>query len=146
MKKLLFLLTAFMAISFFTFAQSAGDYMSVAGSELQWEDISTWTVWNGSSYEPATDYPANGGAPIDYAITIPAGSEVISGMIISLALNVTGTGQLLVESGGVLTMFSGDLTIAAGATVTIVGDLNCVNNINTEGDLTVTGTLRNFLP
>lgn len=145
MKKLLFF-SAFMAFSFFATAQNVGDYQSVTGSGLPWQNTTTWQTWDGTAWQPAADYPANAG-DITYTVTIVAASEVLNSL--SSDLTVGSGGTLTVASGGILSINStnsSQLIIASGAAVTVDGELNCDEDITNGGNLIVNGTLANVVP
>jgi hypothetical protein len=142
MKKLLFF-SAFMAFSFIATAQNIGDYQSVGGVGLAWQDISTWLEWDGDSWEPATDYPANG-VDISYSVTIVSGSDVQNPLTVDLV--IASGGELIVQTGGTLTVSSANssqLVINTGGSAIVDGTLNCEQNIDNSGALTVNGTLIN---
>lgn len=154
MKKLFFTLILMTTGLFFMAQSVAGDYRSVAGSELEWTDNTTWEKFDGTDWTTpaASDYPAFGGAAITYTVTIQVGSDVSYGLSNPYILYIGSAGQpgeLVIESGGTLTIFSTfatQLNIADVGTVTVEGNLNCIEDIENAGILTVNGTLRNFLP
>lgn len=144
-KKLLFF-SAFLAFGFFATAQNIGDYQSVVGSGLSWQNSATWQTWDGGDWIAAVDYPANG-VDITYTVTIITASEVLNS--ISTNLTVAAGGELLVQTGGTLSINStnsSQLIIASGAIVNIDGTLNCDEDISNGGNLTVNGTLTNVVP
>lgn len=151
MKKL-FITLLFAATGLLLFAQNTGDYLSVIGTELEWQDIATWQTWNGNSWEPATDFPATGGTDITYAVTIQSGSDVIFGMVnpftLTLGDGVTA-GSITIMSGGVLTVFISspdEFSISDNGTLTVDGAFHCTGNVINSGDMAVNGTYSNLLP
>lgn len=89
------------------FGQSAGDFMSVVPGG-NWASASSWKVYNGNTWENATQYP--GQTSGSYTVTIAAGS-VITVPTTNTVLSVT-TGDIYVKGALVL---KDDLTLLRAA-------------------------------
>lgn len=84
-------------------AQSNGDYRSALSG--LWTDASTWEVYNGSAWVPATTAPSG------------AGYMIVDDTVSVSSVSVTISGYVKIEGNGVLTVgASGDLTFAPTAT------------------------------
>lgn len=84
-------------------AQSTGDYRSALSG--LWTEASTWEVYNGSAWVPATTAPTG------------AGNILVDDTVSVSSASVTVSGYVKVEGNGVLTVgASGELTFGATST------------------------------
>jgi hypothetical protein len=112
-------------------AAASGDFRSVASGE--WGDKTTWEVYDGSVWAAANNSPRNS----DGVITVQNGHTV------SVMGNVS-VDQVVVDSGGVLNVSSGTLTVSngAGTDLTVNGTLETISRMTFAASATslVNGT------
>lgn len=105
-------------VQFVCFAQSTGDYQSVASGN--WTTLSSWQYYNGSTWVSATNYPGQIGGT--YAVLIQAGHTITMGTA-DLTTNPMGaltiSGTLILDGGsggGVFAINTQSLVVTAGLT------------------------------
>jgi hypothetical protein len=101
------------------YGATSGDYRSKASGN--WNSISTWEKYNGTSWIAATVTPTSS----DGVITIQNGHAV------SVTANVT-VDEVTVDAGGTLTITSQTMSVAngTGTDVTVNGTLNITNTLS----------------
>jgi hypothetical protein len=108
------------------FAQNAGDYRTVASGA--WSSLSTWEIYNGSQWVPATNLPDS---------STHTQINILSGDTVTVTANTT-CDSVFVYSGGVLVVNAGDtLFVAFNTSAGKIG-------IRDSGTVTVNGTLVNL--
>src|SRR5215203_3609864 len=112
----------FFCFSFFSMAQSAGDYRSNVVVSGIWSDASSWERFDGTGWTSATTAPQS----TDGTITIQEGDSI------QLTTAVT-IDQLYIQSGGILSIF--DLENPLPKTVVTLNDVEGVNDIEVTGKL-----------
>ena len=81
----------FLLVSFFTFAQSAGDFRTKVpqSASQNWITVSAWETFNGTSWVPATQYP--GQTSGNYKVTVSAQTSIFT------SLPTISIGTLVIE-------------------------------------------------
>ena len=113
-------------------AQSSGDYRSKQSGN--WEDASSWEIYNGSSWINASNSPdsSSGNISILSSHTITINSNIIANQ-----LTVNGNSNLVVSNGSSLEIKSNDI----GTTFTINGTLTADGKVVLSGATVLNGTL-----
>jgi adhesin HecA-like repeat protein len=107
-------------------AQTLGDFRSKVTGD--WNSLGTWFYWNGSGWVDAFATPTD----LSGVITIMPGHVVT-------VIDNRSADQLIVSSGGTLTLSSGTLTVPDGAGI----DLDVNGSLNLSGgSISTTGALR----
>jgi hypothetical protein len=139
MKRQILPLLILLLVSFFTSAQTTGDYRSNAGT-FNWNTDASWQRWNGTAWaDPTTGgfgYPGENATGIAGTVTIQAGHTVTANVDVTANdignLIITGT---IVENASDIDMdMTGNLTITG--TFDINGD-NCTFDVG--GALNISG-------
>ena len=119
MKKLLYLVTVFIGISFYSSAQVAGDYRSVGSGN--WNDATKWETYNGSEWVNNGTYPGENLGTV--SVTVMPETEIritttvphpIANLFIGTYISTTATSGFLIFSAGSIVSLtvSGDVEIA----------------------------------
>ena len=124
-----------------TINAATGDYRSVASAN--WNVISTWQTWNGSSWVEASSTPT-GAAGV--AITLQTAYTVTNNVAVSLAgaldvqgtLSFSGSGAITVASGGIVRN-SGTVN-SSGTTLTFSSGATYEHNFTTTAGTIPTAT------
>jgi hypothetical protein len=106
-------------------AAANGDYRSKATGN--WNSTSTWETYNGTSWVNASSTPSS----TDGVIT------VLSGHTVTVNASVT-VDQVVVSSGGTLTISSGTMTVANGTGSDV--DVSGTANLNTGGTVSISSS------
>lgn len=113
-------------------AQAAvtGDYRSAASGN--WNMVSTWEKFNGTSWIPAVTAPNS----LDGTITIQTGHSVTVIVNVTIDQVIVSMGAQLLSSGGTLTLANG-----AGTDLTVNGTLDINNSfiVNASATVLLTG-------
>jgi len=96
----------------------AGDFRSVAGSNLSYSASSTWQTYNGSSWIMATSAPT-----ANANVLIQSGSTVV----LNTSQSGTALKNLTVSAGGKI--YANDSTYSGNRYLTIYGDITCYGTI-----------------
>ncbi len=136
MKKLLLLFTV-LTFSVFTFAQQVGDYQS--GLTGNWSDISTWQVWNGFLWGPASSAPTGGDN-----VTIRTGHLVT---VTGSTGDLDFTGNLVLNPLGQLDMTGYALSKSGSGTILIQSDANGTGEVifDNATNATVSATVERYI-
>lgn len=111
MKKNISILIALVVISFAALSQSAGDFRSIGNGN--WNDVTKWETYNGSSWVSATAYP--GQNPGAGAVTVAEGT------LIKLTASVPfPVSSLKVSDGFENSLPYGVLTFSSEASISII--------------------------
>lgn len=96
----------------------AGDFRSVAGSNLSYTASSTWQTYNGSSWVTASSAPT-----ANANVLIQSGSTVV----LNTSQSGTALKNLTVSAGGKI--YANDSTYSGNRYLTIYGDITCYGTI-----------------
>lgn len=123
-------------------AQSTGDYKTAQAGD--WNNTSTWLVYNGTSWVSATTYPINdqgaGTVTLNHNVTVSGSSSSLTSTVI------TSGNTLTIQSGGVFNLDgsivsgAGNFTVSSGAELQI-GHAKGIDSTFAEGNIQISGTL-----
>ena len=134
MKKVILISIASMGISFYVFAQSAGDYRSVGYGN--WNDATKWQVFNGSGWIATTTYPGENPGTGTVTISHETGiriTETVLNPVAKLSVSANYPTSIINYDCEIpFTLPCGVLTFSAENDITLIvaGDVDIIGQVN----------------